>query len=115
MQMLQIARVCHEANRALCQIYGDDSQPTWEDAPDWQKGSALQGVVHRIAHPDSGPEASHLNWLAVKEAAGWKYGPEKDVELKRHPCMRPYHDLPYDQRLKDQLFIAIVDALIKGS
>ena len=28
----EIARVCHEVNRAYCQAIGDNSQPTWEDA-----------------------------------------------------------------------------------
>lgn len=32
----QIARMAHEANRAYCQALGDDSQPAWEDAPEWQ-------------------------------------------------------------------------------
>lgn len=33
----QIARVCHEVNRAYCQALGDNSQPTWEEAPQWQR------------------------------------------------------------------------------
>jgi hypothetical protein len=38
----QVARVCHEANRAYCQTLGDNSQPAWDDAPEWQKDSARQ-------------------------------------------------------------------------
>lgn len=44
MNIEQIARVCHEVNRAYCQALGDDSQPAWEDAPQWQRDSALLGV-----------------------------------------------------------------------
>jgi hypothetical protein len=40
----QIARVCHEVNRAYCESLGDMSQPSWEDAPQWQKDSAMLGV-----------------------------------------------------------------------
>ena len=40
-----IAKVCHEVNRAYCMSQGDGSQPRWEDAPDWQKQSAISGVT----------------------------------------------------------------------
>jgi len=40
-----IAVVCHEANRAYCSRIGDDSQPPWCDAPEWQKMSAITGVT----------------------------------------------------------------------
>ena len=39
-----IARVCHEVNRAYCEALGDTSQPAWEDAPEWQRKSAMKGV-----------------------------------------------------------------------
>ena len=29
-----IAKVCHDVNRAYCKSVGDDSQVSWEDAPD---------------------------------------------------------------------------------
>ena len=41
----QIARVCHEVNRAYCRAIGDESQPAWEDAPDWQQRSAVLGTA----------------------------------------------------------------------
>ena len=44
----QIARVAHEANRAYCLSLGDPSQLPWEEAPDWAKESAIDGVrFHR--------------------------------------------------------------------
>ena len=39
-----IAKVAHEINLAYCESIGDNSQPTWELAPDWQKSSAINGV-----------------------------------------------------------------------
>lgn len=39
-----IARVCHEANRGYCISMGDKSQLPWDEAPAWQRGSAVQGV-----------------------------------------------------------------------
>lgn len=105
-----IARVAHEVNRAYCQALGDMSQPTWEDAPAWQKTSALMGVAFHIG-ADHGPAASHMAWMEVKRADGWKWGPVKDEAKKEHPCFVPYEELPQEQRAKDYLFRAVVHAL----
>lgn len=105
-----IARVCHEVNRAYCQALGDHSQPTWEEAPEWQRESARMGVdFHLIG--DFGPEASHVAWLHQKIADGWRYGPIKDADLKEHPCIKPFDELPREQQAKDFIFRAVVHAL----
>lgn len=113
-QVESIARVCHEANRAYCVTIGDNSQPAWEDAPDWQKQSAVTGVQFHLTALQSGvkpsPSASHESWLAEKERDGWKFGTVKDAEKKEHPCFVPYEQLPVDQRLKDYIFSGIVES-----
>lgn len=111
MDVKSIARVCHEINRGYCQALGDFSQAPWEDAPDWQKDSAIIGVRLHIGNPTAGPEASHESWMAEKVAAGWVYGDIKDETEKTHPCMVPFSDLPKDQQAKDFLFRATVHAL----
>lgn len=108
---LRIARVCHEANRALCAALGDRSQRPWEDAPEWQVESAFNGVRFILDHPDAQPGDSHASWLAEKEREGWVWGPEKDEVTRTHPCMVPFEELPEEQRFKDVLFVAIVRAL----
>lgn len=107
---LSIARVAHEVNRAYCQALGDNSQPSFEEAPGWQRDSALLGVnLH--ADGEHGPEASHASWMAQKLADGWTYGPVKDPEAKTHPCLVPFKQLPPEQQAKDYLFRAVVHAL----
>lgn len=106
-----IAKVCHEANRAYCETLGDFSQVTWEHAPKWQRESAIDGVQKKIANPDMTPEMQHEAWMDRKKAEGWKYGPVKSENVKEHPCMVPYCELPGEQRVKDYLFGAIVSAL----
>jgi hypothetical protein len=105
----QVARVCHEANRAYCETIGDNTQPKWEDAPEWQHKSAIKGVEFHIAHLSTGkkpsPSASHDSWLAQKREEGWIYGPVKDAEKKTHPCLMPYDGLPLEQRMKDYIFL----------
>ncbi len=44
MNVDKIAEVGHETNRAYCETIGDFSQPSWGNAPDWQKDSAIGGV-----------------------------------------------------------------------
>lgn len=105
-----VAKVTHEANRAYCQTLGDDSQPTWEDAPDWQKESAINGVKFHLENPDASLSASHDNWMAEKLADGWKYGSVKNPETKEHPCLVPYDQLPVEQQVKDAIFTHIVRA-----
>lgn len=107
-----IARVCHEVNRAYCEALGDHSQPAWEDAPQWQKDSVLLGVKLHIENPDTGPQASHECWMRQKIADGWVYGEVKDPEAKTHPCMVPFDQLPREQQAKDFIFRAVVHALV---
>jgi hypothetical protein len=106
-----IAKVCHDANRAWCIANDDYSQPAWDDAPDWQIDSAINGVYHAMIYPDATSEDMHSNWMADKIADGWVYGRVKDPVAKTHPCMVPYAELPEFQRKKDALFLAIVRAL----
>jgi hypothetical protein len=108
---IEIARACHEANRALCLSLGDRSQPHWEHAQVWQRSSAEEGVQFALMHPGLSPRQSHDNWMAHKKREGWTYGPEKDAKLKTHPCMREWDELPEEQRRKDALFLAVVRAL----
>lgn len=111
MQVESIAKVCHEINRAYCTALGDLSQPAWDDAPQWQRDSAINGVRFHIANPLAGPDHSHNAWLAEKRAAGWKYGPVKDPDAKEHPCFVPYDELPREQQAKDYLFREVVHQL----
>jgi hypothetical protein len=57
------------------------------------------------------PEKSHEAWLEYKRNEGWSYGPEKNVELKTHPCMLPYGDLSEEHKVKDTFFVETVQQL----
>ncbi|NUW71400.1 hypothetical protein HOP38_02600 [Vibrio mediterranei] len=109
--VIKIAQVCHEINRAFCASIGDDSQPEWDKAPDWQKMSAINGVNFHLENPDADPADSHKNWMEEKIADGWKYGEEKNEEEKTHPCLVEYEELPSEQRCKDHLFKQTVHSL----
>jgi len=106
------ARAAHEANRAYSLASGDDSIAAWEDAPDWQKTSILNGVNGVLG--GNSPRQSHESWLREKESTGWKYGPVKNPAVKEHPCFKPYDLLPEDQKVKDEIFVSVVKALAKA-
>ena len=66
------------------------SQPHWDEAPDWQKKSAINGVRFHRENPQAGDDASHNSWMQEKVEDGWVYGEVKDPGAKTHPCIVPY-------------------------
>ena len=113
-QVAKIAYVCHQTNKAYCEMVGDGSQKSWDDAEVWQRESAIKGVEFAIANPDAPASAQHEAWLKDKAKNGWKYGPVKDAEKKEHPCCVPFGELPIEQRIKDHLFKAVVRAFTEA-
>jgi len=113
MNIEKIAEIAHEINRAYCKSIGDLSQVNWNEASDHQKLSAIMGVKFHQSSNDALPNNSHNSWMKEKEDAGWVYGEEKNEELKTHPCMVPYEDLPQKQQSKDYIFAAVVNQLSK--
>lgn len=114
MHAAAIARVCHEANRAL-QIEQDDPtisvSPEWDDLDVETQDSAIDGVEAIVAGRVTSPQESHENWVQFKVQHGWTLGPVKDEEKKEHPLLIPYDQLPTSQRTKDALYMAIVETL----
>lgn len=106
-----VAMLCHEINRAWCIFCGDNSQPSWQEAPDWQKSSCIDGITYHLSNPTTTPRDSHMNWLKTKQAEGWKWGMIKAPERKEHPCFCSFDSLPWYQQVKDKLFFSIVKAV----
>ncbi|MEM7429890.1 MAG: RyR domain-containing protein [Pseudomonadota bacterium] len=106
--VMAAAEIYHERNAGYCAHLGDNSQQAWAKAPDWQKDSAIDGVLFHLEHGDAAPELSHKAWMAEKERNGWTHGEVKDAEAKTHPSMVPYDDLPESEQLKDIIFASTV-------
>lgn len=108
----QVARVCHEANRAVQIEQADPTIPVsvcWDELDEETRASAVEGVVN--ARNGASPEESHENWVEFKQLYGWSYGPVKDEGKKTHPLLVHYSALPESQKVKDELFTSIVRAL----
>ena len=114
MNVTQVAKVCHETNKAYCDSIGDHSQKPWGEAEEWQRQSAIKGVEFTLANPNAPASSQHDAWCADKVADGWAWGTEKDAAIKTHPCLVPYGDLPVEQRTKDHLFKAVVRAFVEA-
>lgn len=111
MTLEQIAMVCHEANKALCEANNDFSQLPWDLTATSSKYATVKGVEFLLSNPDAGHTASHDIWCKSMQDKGWKYGPVKDETLKTNPSLVPYEELSPLQKAKDALFVAIVRAL----
>jgi cytochrome c1 len=111
-----IAKACHEVNRAFCASFNDPVPPPWDEAPDWQKQSVIAGVQN-VMDNDADKEKyvsardNHDKWMERKLRDGWTYGPIKDPEKKQHPDLLPFDSLPKEQQAKDRLFLATVRGL----
>jgi hypothetical protein len=114
MNIEQIARVCHQANKAFCESIGDLSQESWDHAEQWKRESAIKSVTYALANPGASASAQHEAWLRDKARDGWKFGPVKDAEKKEHPCILPYSELSQEHKTKDHLFHAVVMAFVKA-
>lgn len=106
---LACARAAHEINRVWCIAIGDTSQRSWDDAEDWQRRSAIEGVT--LALGGATPREQHEAWAVSKRRDGWVYGEIKDPAAKTHPCLVDYDALPMEQRVKDSLYIGTVTAM----
>jgi len=46
---------------------------------------------------------THDLWAQQRIAEGWSYGPYRDDQNKRHPCLVPYEELPDGEKSYDRI------------
>lgn len=110
-EIINIAVICHQANKALCEVGGDITQKDWAAADQWQRDSAIKGVRFAVENPNAPDSSQHDAWSEDKFKEGWVWGEVKDPVLKTHPCLIPFEQLPKHQQQKDTLFRAVVKAM----
>lgn len=44
----------------------------------------------------------HEVWAQTRISQGWSYGTERNDELKQHPCLVPYEQLPEEEKVYDR-------------
>lgn len=114
MHVADIARICHEANRALQLAQARDHDtgipvsPHWDELSHAEQRPVVEGVG--LALHGATAEQLHAEWCETKRDDGWTHGDVKDPVGRTHPCLVPYEVLSPEQQLKDALFRAIVNA-----
>lgn len=66
------------------------------DASNVQLPKELDVLVEAVA------KNVHEVWAQTRISQGWTYGTERNDELKHHPCLVPYEDLPEEEREYDR-------------
>lgn len=106
-----VASIAHEVNRALCLGLGDTSQPTWAEATPEQQENMVRAVTLYMEYPSTTPTDAHIAWRARKEAEGWTWGAVRSPDAKRHPRLRPWHDLSEIEQAKYHVCRAVALSL----
>jgi hypothetical protein len=60
-------------------------------------------------------EREHVRWVTGKLKKGWRYGDPGDDAKKRHPCIRPWEELPEDEKVKDRLFVLHLPEIVAAA
>lgn len=92
-----IAELVHFVNNKICEL-NKEQTISWEDLPEYMKDGLILAIKL-----DQSPRDGHETWMKNRLENGWKLGPEKDIEKRISPCLVPYDELPYQQRIKDSV------------
>lgn len=115
--LVAIARAAHTANLLYSQLHPTDvsvcDETEWADMSDESKAGSVSAIVDMIIDPVLTGEQAHAIWLANKQAAGWKFGATKNTAEKTHPCMVPYNELNAWDKTKDDLYICVINSLLR--
>ncbi len=56
----------------------------------------LESLIEMLA------KNTHDTWAKQRIEEGWKYGPNRNDEMKEHPCLVPYEELPEHEKDYDR-------------
>lgn len=66
------------------------------DSTDIELPKELEMLVEKMARN------VHEVWAETRIRQGWTYGPERNDELRTHPCLVPYEQLPESEKEYDR-------------
>jgi hypothetical protein len=59
----------------------------------------LEQLIERLA------ENAHHRWSRTRMDQGWVYGLHRNGDLKQHPCLIPYDQLPEHEKEVDRIIV----------
>ena len=66
---------------------------------DIQLSPEIESLLERLA------ENAHDIWAERRVADGWTFGSERNDEMKHHPCLIAYSELPETEKDYDRLLV----------
>ena len=66
------------------------------DTSDVQLPEELNGLIEQMS------KNVHEVWAQSRMSQGWTYGEERSDNLKHHPCLIPYEELPEVEKAYDR-------------
>ena len=54
-------------------------------------------------------EEAHDSWMKRYLEAGWRFSPQYDPDQKLHPDLVPYDELDPKEKVKDEVFVQLVN------
>ena len=70
--------------------------PKLEELGDVKLPSEWEKFIEDLA------KQQHDVWAQSRIEQGWTYGPERNDQLKHHPCLVPYEELPDVEKAYDR-------------
>lgn len=74
----------------------NDYKPAPIDTESIELPEELMSLVEAMA------KNVHEVWAQGRISQGWTYGEKRDDEMKHHPCLVPYEDLPEEEKAYDR-------------
>ncbi len=108
----RIAKASYEATNAWAEAAGGTPKARWDDAEDWRRASAVEGVKQALLEGRT-PEQLHESWRKDRLSRGWTPGAKRDAEAKQDPHLKPYAELGDSLKRKSDLFAAVAHTLFK--
>ena len=102
-----LARICHEAHVALRIGLNDSATDVhWDALPQDRKNLVINEV--RLIREGKRVEEIHQAWVDWMTEREWKWDTYRNTELKMHPNLVPYEDLPPEEKAKVRQAVRIV-------
>lgn len=109
---LKIAKACHNVHNVFCANNGMKVIP-WDEKATEHHAVVINSIERILSGEVESPEDAHENFVRLKEDFGWEYGPEYSTKNKTNPRLCDWEELPQVERMKEELFFAVVSGFKK--
>ncbi len=107
----QIAEIIHSVSSLIPRPDGS-SVGSWADLPEKFKINATNAVIEIMNSHSKTAEELHNLWMQPLLDDGWVVG-NYNRDLKQHPCLVPFDQLPESEVLKDEIWFHMTECFRK--